>query len=486
MLILTTGVYQNNSFAQESDLCEGILATVIGIEGERWVNGTTGNDVIIGQATNGIIVGKAGDDIICGGELASPNVINAGVGIDTCYATLETRVINCENIIYIDIDVDITQDMVITISTDKLIYNLGEPIVISGTIDPILENIPVVVEIINSNDETVERFQFDIVRLDGTFGATTDEGERIPAGDYTVSAVDARGETDESTFTITSDPFVRMTVSDKTPAIGEEFSVSGNASGVEDASQKSVLIEIISPNVVSLTEARNTAHTSAFIPTLGGAYSVDIDLALDDFFKQSGDFTVQAFIVLNSDIESLPPNDIPKGNVLALDTIKILDFETRTGNLDVAAPVLRIDQGITLPDSTAADTSNIDHILRVSVTNNQDLLLPETTTTITIVTPDNPSGEVFTRVNSPRDVGSILQMDARFVPSTPGDYIFTFELKDALDSAVITPVNHTVTVGGTTTNPEKTNQELSDENVLLEARVTELERLVAQLLAALS
>lgn len=482
--------------AQTTPTCNGLVATHLGTERNDVIIGTEFDDVIIGLGGQDYIKGMGGNDTICGGDgwdriLAGPgddiiftsigdgDSVTGGDGNDICNVDTSASYRECEEIIFLEentkIDVNITEDVVITISTDKLIYNLGEPIIISGFIDPILENIPVIVNIINSDDVSIKRFQFDIITLDGTFGATTREGEIVPTGDYTVRAIDSQDEVAESTFTVTSDPFVKMNVSDETPAIGERFSVSGDVTGVKNSSQKSVLIEVISPVGESLTEVRNTAHTSAFIPGAGGLYGVDIDLALDDFFKQSGDFTVQAFVVLNSDIESLEPSQIPKGNILAVDTIRILDFEPRTGTLDVGAPILRIEQSITLPDATAADTSNINHILRLPITNNQDLLLPQTTSIITIVTPDNPDGEISKQTNNPVDVGLVLQMDARFVPSTPGDYLFTFELRDVSDNAVITPVNHTVTVSGDTTNPEQTNQELSDEIVDLKARIAALE-----------
>jgi len=206
------------SYAEEYT-CDGKVATIIGTNGNDVITGTEFDDVIVGLGGEDVIRGMGGNDILCGGEgydkifgglgddiiftsIGDSNAISGGEGNDVCNVDISDTHRECEQINLIS--VDITEDMAITIGTDKSLYNLGEDIIITGTIDPILENIPVFVEVIDADSVVVKNFRFDIVRLDGGFGEIiTDE---LPAGDYIVRATDIQNEVAESTFTVSALP----------------------------------------------------------------------------------------------------------------------------------------------------------------------------------------------------------------------------------------------------------------------------------------
>lgn len=70
-------------------LCFGVVATLVGTEGNDTLVGTTGDDVIAGLGGNDLIRGRGGDDIICGNsgndEILGQNgddLIDGGSGMD--------------------------------------------------------------------------------------------------------------------------------------------------------------------------------------------------------------------------------------------------------------------------------------------------------------------------------------------------------------------------------------------------------------------
>jgi len=214
------GGVMSMSYAEEYT-CNGKVATIVGTSGKETIEGTDGDDVIVGLTGGDTIRGWGGNDTICGEggakigggdgddwiqtDLNESSYVWGGPGEDICYLPSLDRSGGCEEIILIENpnNQEIGEEvMAITIGTDKSLYNLGEDIIITGTIDPILENIPVFVEVIDADSVVVKNFRFDIVRLDGGFGEIiTDE---LPAGDYIVRAVDIQNEVAESTFTVSA------------------------------------------------------------------------------------------------------------------------------------------------------------------------------------------------------------------------------------------------------------------------------------------
>ena len=61
-------------------LCNGLLATIIGTDGDDILIGTPGYDVIVGLGGGDLILGMGGDDMICGGP--GPDIIDGGPGND--------------------------------------------------------------------------------------------------------------------------------------------------------------------------------------------------------------------------------------------------------------------------------------------------------------------------------------------------------------------------------------------------------------------
>ncbi len=60
--------------------CNGLPVTLIGTNGDDFLQGTPGNDVIAGHGGRDIISGLDGDDVICGGE--GDDVVDGGEGND--------------------------------------------------------------------------------------------------------------------------------------------------------------------------------------------------------------------------------------------------------------------------------------------------------------------------------------------------------------------------------------------------------------------
>jgi Ca2+-binding RTX toxin-like protein len=63
--------------------CDGLVATIVGTEGDDVLVGTEGNDVIVGLGGDDVIDGLGGDDVICGGD--GDDVIRGGEGNDTIH-----------------------------------------------------------------------------------------------------------------------------------------------------------------------------------------------------------------------------------------------------------------------------------------------------------------------------------------------------------------------------------------------------------------
>lgn len=64
-------------------ICAGLVATIVGTEGNDVLEGTNGNDVIVGFGGNDIIRGFDGDDVICGGN--GRDRIYGSLGTDTLF-----------------------------------------------------------------------------------------------------------------------------------------------------------------------------------------------------------------------------------------------------------------------------------------------------------------------------------------------------------------------------------------------------------------
>ena len=63
--------------------CDGKEPTILGSEGQDFIEGTDGQDVIHGLGGNDVIIGMGGDDVICGGD--GSDVIGAGSGNDIVF-----------------------------------------------------------------------------------------------------------------------------------------------------------------------------------------------------------------------------------------------------------------------------------------------------------------------------------------------------------------------------------------------------------------
>jgi hypothetical protein len=71
-------------------MCQGLVATIVGTNGNNILTGTGADDVIAGLEGNDVIEGNGGRDTICGGEGAdtlrgngNDDVLNGGPGNDT-------------------------------------------------------------------------------------------------------------------------------------------------------------------------------------------------------------------------------------------------------------------------------------------------------------------------------------------------------------------------------------------------------------------
>ena len=157
-IIIFSVAYTAN--AQEIPMCNGLPATIVGTNGNEVIHGTDGDDVIVGLGGNDVIHGYAGNDILCGGEgydkifgysgddiifasVGDGDAIAGGDGIDICNVDPSATFRECEQIIFLVENIEITDEdtsVMITIATDKSSYKPGETIVISGNIDPIISS----------------------------------------------------------------------------------------------------------------------------------------------------------------------------------------------------------------------------------------------------------------------------------------------------------------------------------------------------------
>src|SRR5439155_10311234 len=69
--------------AQESPMCAGQQATIIGTPGVDVLIGTSKDDVIVGLSGNDRIDGRGGSDLICGGP--GDDVLAGGDGDDSLF-----------------------------------------------------------------------------------------------------------------------------------------------------------------------------------------------------------------------------------------------------------------------------------------------------------------------------------------------------------------------------------------------------------------
>jgi len=491
----------NNSFAQEQIYeCNGLQATIIGEPDAATIYGTIRDDVIVGTNDNSqeVIIANGGSDAICAGlghniistrgngntiitTPGSTNAIYAQYGIgDTCYLQPGDFEMGCETIIMIN---DSNESM-LTLSTDLPSYALNQPIQVNGLIEPfVADNIPVTIDIsiMNPDKTVVSNTVIDIIRLDGAFGFVA-EGDFTQPGIYTVEGVTNDGQRGSTTFEIlaaTATATVTISIDNQLPEFNQDITVSGTFENILLPNSKVFLVDVISPSGDSLADVRGQFRTE-FIGEERNTWSENIQIrpALS-FFQSPDEYRVVVYLASQSDLgtdDNRPlPRDIPKSEILAETTFKILNLQPFIDPLQTTT-TLRIDQGEFLPNSTQVTTSNLDHVLRLSFTNNQGLFFPPTITTITIASPDNSDGEQFTDDDLPDGVAT-FGISANFVPNIPGDYLFTFDVREDTEARpLIISVNHTVTVSGVTTNPEMTTQELSD-------KVVELEAIIADLLA---
>lgn len=64
----------------ETPMCQMLVCTIVGTEGDDRLSGTRGDDVICGLGGNDVLAGRAGDDLICGG--AGDDLLDGGKGND--------------------------------------------------------------------------------------------------------------------------------------------------------------------------------------------------------------------------------------------------------------------------------------------------------------------------------------------------------------------------------------------------------------------
>lgn len=89
-LMLTSDLMPANDLSPNS--CSGLLATIIGTEGNDILWGTPGDDVIVGLGGNDVIHGLGGNDAICGGD--GNDVLNGGDGNDILLGGAGNDVLN--------------------------------------------------------------------------------------------------------------------------------------------------------------------------------------------------------------------------------------------------------------------------------------------------------------------------------------------------------------------------------------------------------
>jgi len=89
-LMLTSDLMPANDLSPNS--CSGLLATVIGTDGNDILWGTPGDDVIVGLGGNDVIHGLGGNDAICGGD--GNDVLNGGDGNDILLGGAGNDVLN--------------------------------------------------------------------------------------------------------------------------------------------------------------------------------------------------------------------------------------------------------------------------------------------------------------------------------------------------------------------------------------------------------
>lgn len=496
LLFVTVGTYASVN-AQEIPTCNGLPATIIGIQGEN-LRGTAGDDVIVGTSGNDRIAGFGGNDIICGGDGYDVihggtgddiiitgdgppgQYINGDMGNDICYVMHdEDPAANCEEIILWsgqeNIEIDEPQsDSVLRISTDKPQYAPGETINIIGEVDPpIIDNITITVVVMDPSNTTVHTDLISIVRLDGAFTSQIIDNT-LTTNKYLVTATGATGDVATTEFIVQETPVTTVQVDNNLPSLGEEILVSGTITGVLVPEDNAVLIDIISPTEESFIDFRGRTFTSSIDET-DNTFAESIPLQKNSpFFDQEGSYTVQVFLVLERDLR--PLSDNARDTVLASTQFSILDFQPAIGTIDTGVPVLSKSNEGVLPDPTTAVGSNVPHFLQLPITNNQNKALTDFTSIISIQTPDMPVPEQITQNHRILEVGDTLGLNAGFIPKTLGNFVFTYTIVDSNSIAIpLTGVSvHTVTITGETPNPELTRQELADKIVELEAALEDV------------
>lgn len=90
LTLLSLGIFTDTARVQNALLCNGLVPTIVGTEGDDVIKGTNGDDVILGLGGNDIIKGRNGHDVICGGDGADQleggnaiDFIDGGPGNDT-------------------------------------------------------------------------------------------------------------------------------------------------------------------------------------------------------------------------------------------------------------------------------------------------------------------------------------------------------------------------------------------------------------------
>jgi Ca2+-binding RTX toxin-like protein len=68
LLALAALTMTGSTSAAAAPTCDGLVATIIGTQGDDLLNGTPNADVIVGLGGNDVIRGGLGDDVICGGS----------------------------------------------------------------------------------------------------------------------------------------------------------------------------------------------------------------------------------------------------------------------------------------------------------------------------------------------------------------------------------------------------------------------------------
>jgi pimeloyl-ACP methyl ester carboxylesterase len=107
----------------QAQVCNGLMATIVGTEQDDELQGTEGNDVIVGGGGNDRILADAGDDVVCGGagddDLIGQDgadqlfgdggndVMEGGAGTDNCDGVrgIDSADLACEVTSNVDVDV---------------------------------------------------------------------------------------------------------------------------------------------------------------------------------------------------------------------------------------------------------------------------------------------------------------------------------------------------------------------------------------------